>query len=97
MELRWKRYSPSFFFFKSVPRDSAHHTRACSLPASEVQDRFLGIYLFGCLFRLDWVFTAAPGLSLVVAGGGYRPVWCGGFSLQRLLWLWSRGSGVRTP
>lgn len=72
---------PVFFFFLIV-QDSAHRMRAaCSLPASEVQDHFLGIYLFRCLFWTSWVI-AVPGLFLVVAGGGDSALQCGGFSLQ---------------
>ena len=48
-------------------------------------------YLF-IYFWLHWVFVAACGLSLVVAGRVYALVWCAGFSLQWLLFLWSMGS-----
>ena len=44
------------------------------------------IYLWQC-----WIFTAAWGLSLVVASGGYSLLWCAGFSLWRLLLLRSTG------
>ena len=43
-------------------------------------------------FWLHWVFTAACGLSLVAASGGYSSLWCASFSLQWLLLLWSTGS-----
>ena len=36
------------------------------------------------------------GFSLVVAGRGSASLWRAGFSLQRLLLLWSMGSGVQT-
>ena len=52
---------------------------------------FKFIYLF-IYFSLCWVFVAAPGLSLVVASGGYSLLWCAGFSLWWLLLLWSTGS-----
>ena len=48
---------------------------------------FLKIY-----FWLHWVFVAACGLSLVVASGGYSSLRYAGFSLWRLLLLWSIGS-----
>ena len=38
------------------------------------------------------MFVAAPGLSLVVASGGYSLLQCAGFSLQWLLLLRSMGS-----
>ena len=41
---------------------------------------------------LHWVFTAARGLSLVVASGSSSSLWCAGFSLQWFLLLWSTGS-----
>ena len=56
---------------------------------------FIYIYLFVCLFIyfwLCWVFVDAHGLSLVVLSGGYFLLWCMGFSLRRLLLLWSTGS-----
>ena len=43
-------------------------------------------------FWLCWVFTAACGLSLVVAKGGYSSLRCSGLSLWWLLLLRSMGS-----
>ena len=43
-------------------------------------------------FWLHWVFTAARGLSLVAASGGYSSLQCAGFSLWWLLLLRSTGS-----
>ena len=54
---------------------------------------FFLIYLFIYIyFWLRWVFVAAHGLSLVVAGRGYSLLRCAGFSLQWLLLLQSTGS-----
>ena len=52
---------------------------------------FIIFYLF-IYFWLRWVFTAARGLSLVAASGGYTSLWCAGFSLRWLLLLQSTGS-----
>ena len=51
---------------------------------------FFLIYLF--YFWLLWVSAVAPGLSLVVASGGYSSLRCTRFSLRWLLLLWSTGS-----
>ena len=48
---------------------------------------FRCIYFWSC-----WVFVAAHGLSLVEKSRGYFSLQCVGFSLQRLLFLWSTGS-----
>ena len=48
--------------------------------------------LFCFCFWLHWVFIAAHGLSLVAVSGGYSLLWCSGFSLPWLLFLWSTGS-----
>ena len=50
------------------------------------------IYILFVSFWLCWVFAAEPGLSLVAGSGGYFSLWCSGFSLLRLLLLWSVGS-----
>ena len=56
---------------------------------------------FKKLFSL-FIYFGCPGsslpcgFSLVVAGRGSASLWCAGFSLQRLLLLWSTGSGVQT-
>ena len=47
-------------------------------------------YLFS--FWLHWVFIAVHGLSLVAVSRGYSPLQYTGFSLRRLLLLWSIGS-----
>ena len=49
------------------------------------------IYLF-IYFWLRWVFVAHMVLSLVAASRGYSWLWCMGFSLWWLLFLWSMGS-----
>ena len=47
------------------------------------------------IFWPCWVFTAACGLSLIVAtGGGCSSLPCAGFPLQWRLLFWSTGSGV---
>ena len=43
-------------------------------------------------FWFCWVFVAAHGFLLVVVSGGYSSLSCVGFSLQRLLLLWSTGT-----
>ena len=48
---------------------------------------FRCIYFWSC-----WVFVAAHGLSLVEKSRGYFSLQCVGFSLRRLLFLWSTGS-----
>ena len=52
---------------------------------------YLFVYLF-IYFWLLWVFTAARGLSLVVASGGYSFLQSAGFSSRWLLLLQSTGS-----
>ena len=52
----------------------------------------LNLYLF-IYFWLFWVSTAAHGLSLIVASGGYSSSWCPGFSLCWLL-SWQSTSSV---
>ena len=56
--------------------------------------RTLPFYLFlkFIYFWLHWVFVAERGLSLVVVSRGYSSLRCSGFSLWRLLLLWSTGS-----
>ena len=53
---------------------------------------FLYKFILFIYFSLHWVFVAVPGLSLVVASGGYSLLRCAGFSLRWLLLLWSMGS-----
>ena len=56
-------------------------------------DFFLSLFiLILFIFCLCWVFIAACGLSLVVAGGATHLLWCVGFSLWWLLLLQSMGS-----
>ena len=50
------------------------------------------IYFIYFYFWLGCVFTAAYGLSLVAASGGYSSLRCVGFSLRQVLLLWSTGS-----
>ena len=52
-------------------------------------NKFIYVFIY---FWLRWVFVAARGLSLVVVSGGYSSLWCAGFSLRWLLFLWSTGS-----
>ena len=52
---------------------------------------FFNKYILFTYFWLRWVFVAARGLSLVAASGGYSLLRCVGFSLRRLLLLWSMG------
>ena len=44
------------------------------------------------IYRLQQVFIAACGLSLVAASGGYSSLWCIGFSLQ---WLFLQSTDSR--
>ena len=54
---------------------------------------FFKIYIYKLIyFWLHWVFVAACGLSLVAASWGCSSLRCAGFSLRRLLLLWSTGS-----
>ena len=46
---------------------------------------------FSLSFWLLWVFITAHGLSLVAASGTPLQLWCTGFSLRWLLFLWSTG------
>ena len=41
---------------------------------------------------MRWGFLAAPGLSLVAAGGDYSSLQCSGFSLRWFLLLWNTSS-----
>ena len=52
----------------------------------------INLFILFIYFCLCWVFTAACGLSLVAASGGYSSLQCAGFSLRWLLSLWSTGS-----
>ena len=52
---------------------------------------FLFIYVF-VYFGLRWAFVALAGLPLVVVNGSRTLLRCEGFSLKRLLLLWSTGS-----
>ena len=49
-------------------------------------------FFFFFNFWLRWVFTAAHGLSLVAASGGYSSLRCTGFSQRWLFLLQSTGS-----
>ena len=54
---------------------------------------FFNLFYLFIYFWLHWVFTAAHGLSsLVAASGGYSSLQCAGFSLRWLLLLRSTGS-----
>ena len=57
---------------------------------SNIHFLFSKINLF-IYFWLRWVFVAVRGLSLVAVSGGYSSLRCTGFSLRRLLLLWSTG------
>ena len=52
----------------------------------------INLFILFIYFWLCWVFVAARGLSLVAVSGGYSLLRCAGFSLRRLLLLWSTGS-----
>ena len=52
---------------------------------------YLFIFYSFIYFWPHWVFTAACGLSLAAASGGYSSLQCMGFSLQWLLLLQSTG------
>ena len=67
-----------FFFFFSI-----HSSLPPSLPSS---------LLPSLPSFFHWVFIAAPGLSLVVASGGYSSLRCAGFPLWWLLLLRSMDS-----
>ena len=60
----------------------------------QVEVFFFFKYLFVYLW-LHWVFIAACGLSLDSVSGSYSSLRCVGFSLQRLLLLWSTDSRVQ--
>ena len=60
------------------------------LPSS--QNLFIYLFIYLIYIWLLWVFTAAHGLSLVAASGGYSSLWCAGFSLRWLLLLRNTGS-----
>ena len=55
-------------------------------------NKFIYLFIFGCLGSSLLGVRCCTGLSLVVASGGYSSLWCVGFSLQYLLLLQSSGS-----
>ena len=73
---------------------SAPTLHRCSLGVSQLHSSQMNVTLFLCSFWLCWVFIAARGLSLAVAGGGYSSLQCVGFSLRWLHLLQSTGSVV---
>ena len=82
---------------KTEPQSYQAFRSATNLQEIQGQGNILFIYLnlFICLhffFWLRWVFVAVHGLSLVAASVGYSSLRCTGFSLWRLLLLWSMGS-----
>ena len=52
----------------------------------------MSLNFFNLLFLAVLGLQCCTGFSLIVASWGYSLLWCAGFSLQWLLWLWSTGS-----
>ena len=85
-----------FGISRELPFGVCNHGESCASSQAASQENtlffFFKILFLFIYFWLRWAFLAARRLSLVAASRGYSSLRCAGFSLRRLLLLWSMGS-----